>query len=267
MKFNINNCNRFGKLKLALLNDDRFSEHTHGKEQAAILYTMIENQISLSQDTYENGSDKYYDEESKKCFCIITEKSAKRNFKMSSTTFKTRKKFLQEAGLISFKEQILKKDGVATLIFVTDFTEWVEQNGLHINGKWHVTPSSENYFNPVKHKSDEKIVKVAPRIKKKQELVVEDEKMIVQQDLTDGESLQEYEFIMKEAKKLGIKFHKVKRINELNAIVEKHLGVGKRFVDTTVKDLKIVRKAYEEMKKVLPMKQTEKKCLISEKIK
>lgn len=172
MKFNINNCNRFGQLKFALLEDDRFSEHTHGKYEAAVLYAMIENQISLSQDTYENGNSKYYDEESKKCFCIITEKSAK-NFKMSSSTFKTRKKFLQEAGLISFKEQTVKKEGVATLIFVTDFTKWVEQNGLYVNGEWHVIPSSENYFNPTKLKTDEKIVKVAPKIKKQQESVVE----------------------------------------------------------------------------------------------
>lgn len=172
MKFNINNCNRFGQLRLALLEDDRFSEHTHGKYEAAVLYAMIENQISLSRDTYANGNNKYYDEELKQCFCIITEKGAKK-FKMSSSTFKTRKKFLQEARLISFKEQTVKKEGVATLIYVTDFTEWVERNGLYINGEWHVTPSSENYFNPTKLKSDEKIVKVAPKINKQQKPVVE----------------------------------------------------------------------------------------------
>jgi hypothetical protein len=246
MKFNINNCNRFGQLRLALLEDDRFSEHTHGRYEAAVLYAMIENQISLSRDTYENGNSKYYDEELKQCFCIITEKSAKK-FKMGSSTFKNRKKFLQEAGLISFKEQTVKKEGVATLIYVTDFTEWVEQNGLYINGEWHVTPSSENYFNPTKHKLDERIVKVAPKIEKKQESTVEP--VEVGQEPAEEENLQEYESIMKEAKSLGTKFHNFKRVNELNTIVEKHLGVGKRFINSTVEDLSVLRLCYEEMKR------------------
>lgn len=245
MKFNMNNCNRFGQLRLALLEDDRFSEHTHGKYDAAVLYAMIENQISLSRDTYENGSNKYYDEKSKKCFCNITEQSAKRNFKMSSSTFKTRKKFLQEAGLISFTEQAVKKEGVPTAIFATDFTEWVEQNGLYVNGEWHVIPSSENYFNPTKHNSDEKIVKVAPKIKKK-EIVVEEEKMEDQQILTEKENLQDYEFCMTEAKLLGAKFNKDNRMDELRKIVGKHFGY-KRLTDSTVEDLPVLRACYEEL--------------------
>ncbi|MED3980883.1 hypothetical protein [Priestia megaterium] len=248
MKFNMNNCNRFGQLKLALLADDRFSEHTHGKYEAAVLYAMIENQISLSQDTYENGNSKYYDEESQKCFCNITEQSAKRNFKMSSSTFKTRKKFLQEAGLISFTEQAVKKEGVPTAIFATDFTEWVEQNGLYVNGEWHVNPSSENYFNPTKYKSNEKIVKVVPKIKKKKKTVVESvEVEQEQQELIEG-NLQEYERIMKEAKLLGAQFRDSKRMDELRNIVVKYFG-PKQLMDATVKDLSALRSCYEQMKR------------------
>ncbi|MDX5578364.1 hypothetical protein [Streptomyces sp. ID01-9D] len=173
MKFTINNCNRFGQFKFALHNDDRFSEHTHGKEQAVILYAAIETQISLSQSTYDNGDSTYYDEEKKEIFCILTEDMADEDFGITKTVFKQRKKFLKDAGLISYQKQKVKRRGVATVFFITDFTEWVKQNGLYVNGEWHVTPSSENYFNPNKHNSDEKIVKVAPKIKKQQESVVE----------------------------------------------------------------------------------------------
>lgn len=173
MKFTLNNCNRFGQLRYALLVDDRFKEHTHGKEQAALLYSIIETQASLSQSTYDNGDSTYYDEEKKEVFCILTEDMADEDFGMTNTVFKQRKKFLKEAGLISYQKQKVKRRGVATIFFITKFDEWVEQNGLYVNGEWHVIPSSENYFNPTKPKSNEKIVKVAPKIKKKQESVVE----------------------------------------------------------------------------------------------
>jgi len=172
MKFTINNCNRFGQLRYALLMDDRFKQHPHGKEQAALLYSMVETQVSLSQSTYDNGDSTYYDGEKKEVFCILTEDMADEDFGMTNTVFKQRKKFLKDAGLISYQKQKVKRRGVATIFFVTKFDEWVEQNGLYVNGEWHVTPSSENYFNPTKHKSDEKIVKVAPKIEKK-EIVVE----------------------------------------------------------------------------------------------
>lgn len=182
MKFTINNCNRFGQFKFALNNDDRFSEHTHGKEQAVILYAAIETQISLSQNTYDNGDSKYYDEDKKTVFCILTEDMAEEDFGISKTVFKQRKKFLKDAGLISYQKQKVKRRGVATVFFITDFTEWVKQNGLYVNGEWHVIPSSENYFNPTKLNSDEKIVKVAPRIEKKESVV---EPVEVEQEPTE----------------------------------------------------------------------------------
>ncbi|MGZ0875131.1 replication initiator protein A [Priestia megaterium] len=70
-----------------------------------------------------------------------------------------------------------------------------------------------------------------------------------QQEATEKENLQEYESIMKEAKALGVKFRDTKRMNELIAIVNKHLGVGKRFINSTVEDLSALRLCYEEMKR------------------
>jgi hypothetical protein len=61
----------------------------------------------------------------------------------------------------------------------------------------------------------------------------------------------DFDTVMKQAKAMGVKFHKAERMPELVAIVEKHFGVGKKLIDATPMQLESLIIAVQEMEDVI----------------
>lgn len=230
---------KFYKVPKTIFIDDRIIEDKRGSHNAVILYMGIVDKISLSKSKYEKNHDASFMDLKGQFFCTFAVKTAREELRIKRTKYNEHKAFLKEIGLIHYAEQELKKEGDASRIYMTPWEVWVKKNGLYSDGEWVVQPSSEDFYNP------KDVVTVQPIIEKAVE--VEDEQE--QQESTEEENLQEYESIMTEAKSLGVKFYKDNRMSELKKITEKHLGVGKRFTDSTVKDLAVLHPCYEEMKK------------------
>ncbi|MGU3395017.1 hypothetical protein ACNHOZ_12730 [Priestia sp. D51] len=220
--------------------DDRIMEDTRGSHNAVILYMGIVDKVSLSKSKYEKKNDASFMDLKGQFFCTFPVKTAREELRIKRTKYNEHKAFLKEIGLIHYAEQEVKKEGDASRIYITTWADWVKQNGLYSDGEWIVQPLSKDFYNP------KDIVTVQPIIEKAVEVEVEVEQ---KQQESIEENLQEYEAIMTEAKSLGVKFYKDNRMSELKKITEKHLGVGKRFTDSTVKDLPVLRPCYEEMKK------------------
>lgn len=227
------NQNDFYQLRKTMFIDDRIMDNKkEGGHMAVILYMAIEDKISLSKSKHQKEGNENYVNSDGQYFCCFPEKDAKQELRMTSGVYKDRKAFLKKIGLIDFPEQAEKKEGVASQITFKPWDIWVEQNGLYSNGEWVVVPSSEDFYNP----SD--TVKVQPEVSKPK--VYEPTKA----------EIVEYEILMKNAKELGAKFHKTKRMDLLIAIVEKHFGVGKKLTEATVEDLPKLKSAYLDMEKV-----------------
>ncbi|WP_191556120.1 replication initiator protein A [Metabacillus idriensis] len=86
-----------------------------------ILYSMMANQIGLSKRP-ENI--KKYTDENGQVFILFTEFQAKQKLNISKGTFFKLKKELKKIGLIDYHEQIGKKNGISTPIYVTSFEHW-----------------------------------------------------------------------------------------------------------------------------------------------
>ncbi|MED4001296.1 hypothetical protein [Priestia aryabhattai] len=213
--------------------DDRIMNDKRGEHNAVLLYMGIMDKVELSKSKYKREKDASFMDLKGKFFCTFPCNTARKELRIKRGKYYQHKALLREAGLIHYEEQKMKQEGEASRIYITSWADWVKQNGLYSDGKWIVQPSSKAFYNP-KH-----IVTVQPTFEEINE---------VDQEPTE-ENLKEYESIMSEAKSLGVKFHKFKRIDELNTIVEKHLGVGKRFINSTVEDLSVLRLCYEEMKR------------------
>ncbi|MED3945330.1 hypothetical protein [Priestia aryabhattai] len=230
---------KFYKVNKTIFIDDRIMDDKRGSHNSVILYMGIADKISLSKSKYEKEYDASFMDLKGQFFCTFPVKTAREELRIKRTKYNEHKAFLKEIGLIHYAEQEIKKEGDASRIYITPWDVWVKENGLYSDGEWIVQPSSKDFYNP------EDIVTVQPIIEKSVEAEIKQE----QQESTKEDELQEYENIMKEAKALGLKFHHAKRIDELNLIVNKHLGVGKRFIDSTVENLSVLRLCYEEMRK------------------
>ncbi|CAK8580908.1 hypothetical protein [Priestia megaterium] len=225
------------KLPKTMFIDDRIMEDARGGHNAVILHMGIADKIDLSRSKYIKNHDDAFRDSNGKFYCVFPVKTAYEELRIKKGKYNQHKALLKEAGLIHFEEQEQKKSGHASRIYITPWDMWVEKNGLYSEGEWIVQPSSKDFYNP------KDIVTVQPIIQETNEVEQE------QQEETEENELQEYESIMTEAKSLGVKFYKFKRVDELHAIIEKHLGIGKRFINSTVEDLSALRLCYEEMKK------------------
>lgn len=138
--------------------DDRIMKNmTSGSYPAVALFGAIKDKITLSVHTTNKGEQSFIDSNGK-YYCLFTEDEAKEILSMSPNMFKSRKKFLRDAGLIAYQEQTKKVIGVSTPLTITQWEDWVIQNGFYSHGEWIVQPSSEDFYNPID------IVKVQPTI-------------------------------------------------------------------------------------------------------
>lgn len=95
-----------------------------------ILYSMMANQVGLSKRP-ENA--KKYTNKNGEVFIIFTELQAKQKLNISKATFFKLKKQLKDIGLIDYKDQVEKKNGVSTPIYVTPYELWKKkQNKVEI---------------------------------------------------------------------------------------------------------------------------------------
>mgnify|MGYP001313383152 CR=1 FL=1 len=98
------------------------------KSNGIILYSMMANQVSLSKRP-ENV--KKYTNENGQVFILFTELHAKEKLNISKGTFFKLKKQLKDLGLIDYKEQVEKKNGISTPIYVTPYEIWKDGQRNH----------------------------------------------------------------------------------------------------------------------------------------
>lgn len=91
------------------------------KANGIILYSMMSNQVGLSKRP-ENV--KKYTDANGQVYILFTEVHAKQKLNISKGTFFKLKKQLKELGLINYNEQVEKKNGVSTPIYVTPYELW-----------------------------------------------------------------------------------------------------------------------------------------------
>ncbi|KEZ47741.1 replication initiator protein A [Metabacillus indicus] len=92
-----------------------------------VLYSMMANQIGLSKRP-ENI--KKYTDGNGQVFILFTEFQAAQKLNISKGTFFKLKKELKKIGLIDYQEQVDKKNGISTPIYVTPFEHWKKKE-LH----------------------------------------------------------------------------------------------------------------------------------------
>ncbi|MER2079005.1 replication initiator protein A [Psychrobacillus psychrotolerans] len=100
------------------------------KSNGIILYSMMANQVGLSKRP-ENV--KKYSDKNGNVFILFTERNAKSKLGISKKTFFDLKKMLKELGLINYEEQVSKKSGVSTPIYVIPYDVWVEKEMIEYN--------------------------------------------------------------------------------------------------------------------------------------
>jgi hypothetical protein len=141
---NTNQYYNYIPVRMGLMADDRLMAKDGGP-WAVLLYGKIENMISLSTTTKNKGSKNYVDQFGR-IFCRFSEDDAELQLHMSPATYKRKKKFLKQAGLIQYQAQSRKEAGVASQIYYTPFETWVSHHGLLSNGKWIFNPLIEDYY-------------------------------------------------------------------------------------------------------------------------
>ena len=138
--------------------DDRIMEDKRGGRDAVTLYSVLKDTIGLSEHKYKIEKDVTFVDENGKCYCVCPQKTVELAFRIKRTKYYQHKELLKDAGLIQYESQLVKKEGFANRIYLTQWEDWVKVNGLYSYGKWIVQPSSPNFYNP------EHIVKVQPTI-------------------------------------------------------------------------------------------------------
>jgi hypothetical protein len=141
---NTNQYYNYIPVRMGLMADDRLMA-AEGGPWAVLLYGKIENMISLSTTTKNKGSKEYVDKYGK-VFCRFSEDDAEAQLHMSKPTYKRKKKFLKQAGLIQYRPQSRNEAGVASNIYYTPFETWIAHNGLLVNGHWVFNPLIEQYY-------------------------------------------------------------------------------------------------------------------------
>ena len=108
---------KFTKLYDGMLEDERLLELSN---DGIILYSYMLDRLNLSKSrNYVDGGGKY--------IILFTEADALKKCRIKQRTFFKLKKQLKELGLIHYDEQIVKKTGFSTQIYVKHYEDWSKE--------------------------------------------------------------------------------------------------------------------------------------------
>lgn len=233
------NQNKHYQIRKTMFKEDRIMKDIRGKHNAVLLYGCIEDKISLSKRTHLEEGDSSFMTLNGEYYCVFPVKTAKEELNIERTKYGHHKALLRDAGLIHYDPQEVEKEGFASKITYTPWDIWVEQNGLYSDGKWIISPSIEDFYNPTH------IVTVQPTIKdaNDNDTTEETETVIAEDEIV------EYNELMDKVKHIGMQFHKAERMTELLTIVNTYYGRNKKITEAKVHELPKIRDTYVILEK------------------
>ncbi|PES80073.1 hypothetical protein CN509_09740 [Bacillus cereus] len=235
-KFNQSN---FYQIRKTMYQDDRIMEDKQGGHNAVLLYGAIENKIGLSKSKHVNDDETTFINDDGQYYCVFPVKTAKEELRIKKGKYNQHKALLRDARLIDFEEQEEKKEGFASKITYTPWDIWVKQNGLYSDGKWIISPTIEDFYNPTH------IVTVQPTIKDANDNdTTEETETVIAED-----EIAEYNELMKKVKAIGVAYHKKERMEDLRDIVNVYYGKGKKITEAQPHELSVIRDVYAQLER------------------
>ncbi|WP_448163229.1 hypothetical protein [Bacillus mobilis] len=235
-KFNQSN---FYQIRKTMYQDDRIMNDKQGGHNAVLLYGAIENKIGLSKSKHVNDDETKFINDDGQYYCVFPVKTAFDELRIKKGKYNQHKALLRDARLIDFEEQEEKKEGFASKITYTPWDIWVKQNGLYSDGKWIISPTIEDFYNPTD------IVTVQPTIKDANDNDTTEETVTV---IAEDE-IAEFNELMDKVKYIGMQFHKAERMPDLQEVINSYYGRNKKITQAQPHELSKVRDVYAQLER------------------